>query len=252
MIPLSRLIQKFKILIMKKLSFLLKTLVSVALTVLLINTVDAQKREVRDVTGFTGIGLSIAADIYLTQAPTYKVEIEADSDYLERIETVVNGDVLKIKRKDHFDFDFRNKKAKIYISMPNINSLGISGSGDVVAQTPIKTDKLDVSISGSGNVKVENLSVKNMELSISGSGDIFLAGSDVAESTSYSISGSGDIKTENLQSKNVKVRVSGSGDVRVWAVDDLEAKVSGSGDVYYKGRPIVNAKTSGSGGIHHI
>lgn len=237
---------------MKKLSFILKALVTVVVTVLFLNTVNAQKRDVRDVSGFTGIGLSISADIYLTQAPNYKVEIEGDADYLEKIETVVSGSVLKIKRKEHFNFDFHGDKVKIYISMPNINSISISGAGDIIAQTPIKTDKLDVSISGSGNIKVENLSVKEMDMGISGSGDIYFAGTDVAENTTYSISGSGDIKTENLQSKKVTIHVSGSGDVRVWAVDELDAKISGSGDVYYKGRPIVDARTSGSGGIHHL
>lgn len=237
---------------MKKQLFLLKTLAVVFITILFFNTANAQNREERKVTGFTGIGLSIAADIYLSQAPNYKVEIEADAESLEKIETVVSGDILKIKNKDHFDFSWRNKKVKIYISMPTVNSLSISGSGDVIGQTPIKTDKLDVSISGSGNFKIEDLSVKNMEMSISGSGDIYFAGTDVADFTSYAISGSGDINTENLQSKKVDIHVSGSGDVRVWAVDELDAKVSGSGDVYYKGRPIVNAKTSGSGGFHSI
>lgn len=237
---------------MKKVSVLLNVCAFVGLVFISTNTVSAQQREERKVSGFNGIALSISADIYLTQASDYKVEIEAEVDYLEKIETVVSGDVLKIKNKDHFNFEFHSKKVKIYISMPQVNSLTISGSGDIIAQTPIKTEKLDVAISGSGNVKIENLAVKNIEMSISGSGDIYFAGSDIAESSKYSISGSGDINTENLQTKKVEIHVSGSGDVRVWAVDELDAKVSGSGDVYYKGRPIVDAKTSGSGGIHHI
>jgi hypothetical protein len=237
---------------MKNLSFLFKVALTVVLTSFLINCTSAQQREVRKVSGFTGIGLSIAADIYISQAAEYKVEIEADADYLEKIETVVEGDILKIKNKDHFSFEFHSKKVKVYISMPQISSISISGSGDILAETAIKSDDLKIKISGSGNIKIENLSVRKLDLGISGSGDILLAGTDVAESASYSISGSGDIKNENLQCKKVEIHVSGSGDVRVWAVDELLAKVSGSGDVYYKGRPLVDAKTSGSGGIHSI
>jgi len=237
---------------MKKLSFLVKIAASLIFTILFINCTSAQQRETRNVSGFTGIGLSISADIYLTQAADYKVEIEAPADYLEKIETVVEGDMLKIKTKNHFNFSFGDKKVKVYISMPKVNTLSISGSGDIVAQTAIKTDDLKTKISGSGDIKIENLSAKNIELSISGSGDIYFAGSDVAETASYSISGSGDINNENLQCKKVEISVSGSGDIRVWAVDELKAKVSGSGDVYYKGRPIIDAKTSGSGGLQHI
>jgi len=230
----------------------IKVAIALVLSLLFINSSQAQQREVRRVSGFTGVSLSISADIYLSQAPDFKVEIEADADYLERIETVVDGDVLKIKSKDHFSFEFHSKKAKIYISMPQVNKINISGSGDILAQTAIKTDNLKVKISGSGNVTIENLSVKSLDMDISGSGNIDIAGTDVAEDASYTISGSGDIKNENLQCKKVQVSVSGSGSVRIWASDELNAKVSGSGDVYYKGRPIVDAKTSGSGGIHSI
>lgn len=221
-------------------------------SLLFINCSSAQKRETRSVSGFTNVALSIAADIYLSQTNEFKVEIEAPADYLEEIETIVEGDVLKIKKKSNFSFDFGNKKVKVYISMPKITGLSISGSGDILAQTAIKADDLKVKISGSGDVKIDNLSVKNLEMSISGSGDIFMAGPDVAESASYTISGSGDISNEGLQCKKVEIQVSGSGDVKVWAVDELKSRVSGSGDVYYKGRPIIDSKSSGSGGIQNI
>ncbi len=237
---------------MKKLSFLLKASATLLLSFLMINCTNAQKRETRNVSGFTGISLSVSADIYLSQASEYKVEMEGDADYLEKIETVVDGDILKIKTKDHFNFDWNSKKLKIYISMPQVNSIAISGSGDILAQTAIKTNDLKIKISGSGNVKIENLSVKSLDLGISGSGDIYMLGTDVAESANYSISGSGDIDNQGLQCKKVEIHVSGSGDVKVWAVDELDAKISGSGDVYYKGRPIINSKSSGSGELHHI
>lgn len=237
---------------MKKLSGLLTLGVALALPFLLINCTYAQKREIRNVSGFTGISLSISANVYLSQSSDYRVELEGDADYLEEIETIVDGDILKIKNKDHFNFDFRNKKINVYISMPKVCSVSVSGSGDIIAQTAIKSDDLKIKISGSGNVKIESLSVKNLDLGISGSGDIKMSGTDIAETASYSISGSGDIDNQDLQCKKVDIHVSGSGDVRVWAVEELDARVSGSGDVYYKGRPIVNAKSSGSGGIHHL
>lgn len=235
---------------MKKLLFKIGVMLFASL--LFINCSSAQKRETRNVSGFTSIGLSISADVYLSQTNDFKVEIEAPADYLEEIETIVDGDVLKIKNKNHFNFEFGDKKVKVYISMPKVTGLSISGSGDILAQTAIKTEDLKVKISGSGDVKIENLSVKNLDMAISGSGDIFMAGTDVAESATYAISGSGDIKNEGLQCKKVEVHVSGSGDVKVWVVDDLKMRISGSGDVYYKGRPIIDSKSSGSGELHPL
>lgn len=215
-------------------------------------TTIAQQKENRDVTGFTGIALSISADIYLSQANSFSVVIEGKAEVLKDIETIVEGNVLKIKRKNNLDWNWRDEDVKLYISMPQVEKISISGSGDIVAQTPISTNSLTMKISGSGDIKMDELTVSTLEIGISGSGDIDLAGKQVAESASYAISGSGDIDTEGLQCKKVEISVSGSGDVRVWAVDELNAKISGSGDVYYKGRPLINAKSSGSGEFHSI
>jgi hypothetical protein len=218
----------------------------------IINCSNAQKRESRKVSDFTGIGLSIAANVYLTQADLYNVEIEADADILRKIETAVDDGKLRIKYVDRWYSNFSNKKVNIYISMPRLQELSIAGSGDIVAQSPLTTDNLSIGISGSGDVTIDMLSAKSVEVTISGSGDIKLGGPNVVERTDVAISGSGDVKAENLQCRQVSARISGSGDIRIWAVDDLEARVSGSGDIYYKGRPVVNAKTSGSGGLHHL
>lgn len=235
----------------------MKKLVSTTIILFLISTLgvissSAQQKETRDVKDFTGVSLSIAANIYLTQANSYKVELVADADLLEKIETVVDGNTLKIKRRNNLDWSWSNKKVLVYITMPQVEKLSISGSGDIVAQTPINSNRLDMGISGSGDIKIEDLSVKAIDVSISGSGDILLAGKNISESATYSVSGSGDIRAEGLQCKKVEVHVSGSGDVRVWAVDELNSKVSGSGDVYYKGRPLINSKSSGSGGFHSL
>lgn len=218
----------------------------------IINCSKAQERENRKVSDFTGIELSVAANVYLTQADLYKVEIEADASILRQIETTVDGGKLRIKYVDRWYSNFSNKKVNIYISMPRVNELSIAGSGDIVAQNPLVTDKLSIHVSGSGDVIIDMLSAKTVEVSINGSGDIKLAGPNVVERAEVAISGSGDVKAENLQCRTVSARISGSGDVRIWAIDDLEARVSGSGDIYYKGRPVVNAKTSGSGGLHHL
>jgi hypothetical protein len=146
---------------MKNLTSLLKIAVSFVIALLIVNCTSAQQREERKVSGFTGIGLAISADVYLSQANDFKVEIEADADYLEKIETVVEGDILKIKTKNHFNMGF-DKKAKVFISMPKINSMSISGSGDILAKTAIKTEELTSKISGSGNIKIEDLSVKKL------------------------------------------------------------------------------------------
>jgi len=171
---------------------------------------------------------------------------------LDLIRTEVDGGNLKIKFKAGI-WNFRsNKQINIYVSTPDVEGLFLSGSGNIKAETQIKTDDLDFSISGSGNITIDDLVASNLEGHISGSGDIDLSGSETVETMEISISGSGDLFAGNLKVNSVEIRVSGSGTCKVYAVSELEASVSGSGDVYYKGNPMVNARVSGSGKIRSL
>jgi len=212
----------------------------------------AQEKETRDVGPFSSISLSLPADLYLTQGNDTKVVIEAEQKILDLIRTEVVGNNLKIKYKSGIWNIRSNKHIKIYVSTPDVEGLFLSGSGNINAETQIKTKSLDFSISGSGNIVIDDLVASDIEGHISGSGDIDLSGSETAETMEISISGSGDFFAENLKVNSVELRISGSGTCRVFAVSELEASISGSGSVYYKGNPRVNAKASGSGKIRSI
>ena len=212
----------------------------------------AQEKETRDVGSFSSISLSISADLYLTQGNDTKVVIEAERKILDLIRTEVDGGNLKIKFQSGKWNIRNNKQINIYVSTPDVEGLFLSGSGNIKAETQIKTESLDFSISGSGNIDIDDIVASDLEGHISGSGDINLSGSKTAETSEISISGSGDFYAENLKVNSVEIRISGSGTCKVFAVSELEASISGSGSVYYKGNPMVNARVSGSGKVRSL
>ena len=212
----------------------------------------AQEKETRDVGSFSSISLSISGDLYLTQGNDTKVVIEAEQKILDIIQTEVVGDNLKIKFPRGRWNIRSNKQIKIYVTTPNVEGLFLSGSGNIQAETQIKTEDLDFAISGSGNIAIDDLVASNLEGHISGSGDMDLSGSETVETMEISISGSGDLSAENLKVNSVEVRISGSGTCKVYAVSEIEASISGSGSVYYKGTPRINARASGSGKIRSL
>ena len=205
----------------------------------------------RHLTGFNGVHVAGSFDVILTQGPNESVKVEAPSDVIDRVKTDVEGGVLKIYNK-HDDFNWGNwwghsKKIVVYVTAKDINSINISGSGDVSFRDGIKTNSLKLKISGSGDMK-GHLEVKNLESSISGSGDMSLEGR--ADNSSVSLVGSGDYRAHNLQTAVTSVRVSGSGDAGINVSQRLDASVNGSGDVHYTGGPkTVNKSKSGSGDI---
>ncbi|MEF8811627.1 MAG: head GIN domain-containing protein [Bacteroidales bacterium] len=207
------------------------------------------KKENREVSAFSKISMSVSGDLYLTQGDEYKLEIEGDEDLLDDIETTVKNGRLKIKHNKPFRFSWNNKKVKIYVTTKEVEELSLSGSGNIIARTPISTEDVQFNVSGSGEIKIDELEAANINASISGSGDIRLAGRNSGGSLDISISGSGELHASDLRLRRAEISISGSGSCDVHVTENLEADVSGSGKVRYNGNPVIDADISGSGKV---
>lgn len=202
----------------------------------------------RQVAGFKGIALELPASVEVIQGETEGVLIETDDNIAPLIETVVENDQLKIRIAQRFT-SLRPKTLKLTINARLIESLAVSGSGDIRADK-LKSPSLATRISGSGDIHIANLDVDSLSVSIAGNGDFFAGGR--ADSVRSSISGSGDIKTSTLAAKNVKLSIAGSGNAQVWASQALSVSIAGSGDVGYYGAASVSQSVAGSGRIKKL
>ncbi|MDB5137413.1 MAG: hypothetical protein JWP37_4016 [Mucilaginibacter sp.] len=210
-----------------------------------------QKTEDRHLSGFNAVNLAGSFDVYITQGSTESVKVEAPDEVISRIITEVDGGVLKIYNKnDHFhwgDMFGSHKKIAIYVTAKDLNSISVSGSGDIFFKEGIHTSTLRLKVTGSGDM-LGKVDVKVLESSISGSGDMKLSGR--AESSTVSVVGSGDFTARNLITVNTAVRVSGSGDAEISASNKVDASVAGSGDIRYTGgAKNISSSKSGSGDI---
>jgi hypothetical protein len=210
-----------------------------------------QKIEDRHLSGFHAVDVGGPFDVKLTQGSTESVRVEAPADLMSHITTEVSDGVLKIynKHNDMFHWGdlFHHKKVLVYVTAKDVNSIVVSGSGDVTFREGIHGDKMNLHVSGSGDLDGQ-LEVKTLETSISGSGDVKLSGH--AETSQVRVSGSGDYRAGGLHTSNTDVHVSGSGDASIYASNRVDASVSGSGDIRYSGSPKnVYKSKSGSGDI---
>lgn len=227
----------------KKLLFLITA--SFLFTVI---SVSAQKTEDRNVGTFTSISMGISGDLYVSQGLNPKLTIEADADILALIITEVKNDDLKIR------FSQNRVKSKIpiriWVTTAKIDGLYLSGSGNIITESTIKTKEIELKLSGSGNINMKDLSCDEVDAAISGSGNIDVAGT--AEELSIAISGSGNCNADELKTRETDVKISGSGNCKVNAEKELTVAVSGSGSVFYEGNPIIDASISGSGKIRKL
>ncbi len=207
------------------------------------------KKESRSVSSFTSLDAEGPMDVQIAYGSPGTISIEADENLLPYIETSVAGNKLTIKSKKNVNFKTANK-ITVYVSMQEINSLQLSGSGDIKGTGAFTSDgKTDISLSGSGNLKLDFDSFKDLGLSLAGSGNMTLKG-NATNSVDVKVSGSGNIDCMNVSSKDVDVKISGSGNVKVYANNSIDAKISGSGNVYYKGEAQnINSKVVGSGKV---
>ncbi|MBN1987685.1 MAG: DUF2807 domain-containing protein [Prolixibacteraceae bacterium] len=214
------------------------------------NPVLAEDEE-RNVPSFSEISLRVPGKLYLEQGQTQSVEIVAKSSTLEEIVTEVNGRELAIrfKNKNYLFKSFNPGKIEIFVTVPEIDGLSVSGSGDIIAEDDIKTRIIDLAISGSGDINLAELDAERVKASISGSGDIVIEDGGVADDFSVSISGSGDVKAGDFEAKDVVVRIAGSGNCTVSSNGSLKARVAGSGSVYYNGNPSIDSSVAGSGRV---
>lgn len=218
----------------------------------LANTVKAENEE-RDVPSFSEIALRIPAKLYLEQGEKQSVEIVAKSSTLSDIITEVKGRKLSIKfpAKNYLLKNFEPGKIEIYITVPEIDGLSLSGSGDIVAEE-INTRILDLAVSGSGDILIEELEAERVKVAISGSGDIIIEEGGEADDFSAAITGSGNVKARGFQVKDVVVRVAGSGNCTVTANNSIKARIAGSGNVFYDGNPSIDSSVAGSGQVKKL
>jgi hypothetical protein len=204
--------------------------------------------ETIEVSNFDSIALGGSGEVIITQGGSETLTIETDDNVMEHIEAEVRGGTLELGYKERVGA-ISPTRLIFRVGVDDLTAVSISGSGDIRSDE-IDTDGLEVNIGGSGDVQITNLTADEVEIKIGGSGEIDLVG-QVADQN-ISIGGSGKYRAGDLQSETAVVRVSGSGDVTVWVTETLDVSIGGSGSVNYYGRPSVSSSTSGSGDLNNL
>lgn len=199
----------------------------------------------RDAPSFTGLRVSAGIDVYLKQGNKEAITVEADENLHEYIITEVKSGVLNV----YTEANIREaERTRVYVTMKDITSVKTSSAGDVVGETPVKSDRIELSASSAGDIKLE-VYAKDIEVDISSSGDMTLSGE--TDKLEADLSSAGDLNGYDLKTKEADVSVSSAGDADINVSERITARASSAGDINYKGDPkFVDAHSSSAGGIH--
>lgn len=207
------------------------------------------RTEDRALAGFTAVALDGSFNVVLRQGVRDAVRVSADDNLLPLIETrVVTRDgvpTLEIGARPGASFRAR-RGIVVTVDVVALRAITLTGSGDVSGDA-LTLPALQLRLRGSGDIRLTHLDAGDLRVRVSGSGDVWLDGR--ANTLVVSMAGSGDVHARELQAQDATVTVAGSGDVRLNAQRTLNASIAGSGSVHHSGPATLTRALAGSGSI---
>lgn len=179
------------------------------------------------VQSFSAIHSSASAHVELLKSDAYNVSITDHPKNLPYVEVSSENGVLHISHKS--GYNARLGTTKVLVQMPEVlNSIRISGSGELSSKEQWNLQNLRVSLAGSGKVELDG----------------------TTQNLSLTVAGSGSIRLPRMIAESAKISLSGSGVISVHATKSLKAALAGSGNIVYFGNPpVFDQSVSGSGRI---
>jgi hypothetical protein len=184
--------------------------------------------ETRDLNSFSTIVASGSTDIEVYPSSENKVIVTGYANLVPVYGTEVRGNTLYLDFEPEY-WNVMNNNIKVTLYTTDMNKVRLSGSGKVHIYEGLAANTMEIDISGSGDVTVDDNEFETFDCKVSGSGTI---------NARYAIC------------DEVYANISGSGDLDITVNELLEAKISGSGSIDYWGTPeVVNTDISGSGKV---
>ena len=202
----------------------------------------------RDLKGFDGIRACCSLNVELTQGGSFSVEVEAESNLQEYIETEVSGNTLEIGFKDNVNI--RNREPIIVrVTLPELEMIDASSSADVVTMGSFKGERLRLE-SSSGSAIEATFSGGRVSADASSGGRVNVEGK--VDFVDAEASSGAKVLADNLDAKEADADVSSGARIEVRVSEKLKADASSGGSIHYHGNPSdLNTDTSSGGSVRN-
>jgi len=242
-----------------KMNTIMKTTILCMLAFIMTTGIQAQKKIKgngvmtslnRTTTDYDAVRFAGAFDYVLVAGKEGTVIVEGEENLLNYILTEVKNGTLVVKTEEGINLQpSQNRTIKVTVPFEALDAVAMAGSGNLWTEHTISSKHLNVTLAGSGDVKLE-VNTTSLKAEVAGSGDLSIIGNTT--NLEVNLAGSGDFSGFDLKSDDTEVSITGSGTVDVVSNKRLKARVTGSGDVTYKGNPTSkDTKVTGSGTINN-
>lgn len=213
--------------------------------------VVTETRQVRDFSALVAGGSGDVAVIQGDQGDKEGLVVEAEDNLLALIGSEVDNGTLRLGlAATASGVSIRaTRPIRYLLSVKSLESASLNGSGNLAA-AGLQASWLQLTISGSGGARVDQVRANEIVADIRGSGSAELAGK--ASRQTVSIAGSGDYRAGNLDSDVARVTIAASGSASVWSRQQLAVQMLGIGTVSYYGLPTVTHSVTGRGRLRSL
>ena len=198
----------------------------------------------RTVPNFTSVKVNNGIRLYITSGEALKVNVEADDNIIDDVETKVEGEELVIRFSD--DFNFQNTNITVNVVMPLVKRIGASGGSSISSKNQLpKTDAMIIKASGGSTINVD-VDARTLDLESSGGATLKISGR--SQLVSVEASGGASVNTYELLAETANLKASSGATVKAYASVNVDAGASSGASINYKGNPSGNIKKNESSG----
>lgn len=182
--------------------------------------------EIRTVGNFVGVEVEDAFEVEIVRGDQPEVEVRADDNLIDRIETTVSGSTLKVGYDGNINIR-GSATTEIFITMPTIESIRFDDAIDGALVNFVDLPALHIDVNDASS------------LSLSGS----------AEELNAQVNDASNVRGFNFQTNVCKVNLNDASEMDIFCNDRLEGKVEDASTLRYKGDPTVDVSTSDAGRV---
>lgn len=135
----------------------------------------------------------------------------------------------------------------ITLSTQTIRSASVTGAGRLAITGPVRGQRIDLTLTGTGQLAVAGLDADQLNATLAGSGSMALGGKGAR--VRLLTSGSGTIDATPLSASDLTVRLDGTGETRATARFTANVTSTGIGGVTIYGSPACTVKAAAGGPI---
>ena len=186
---------------------------------------------------FTNIETGFAFESTIRRDTVYKVTVTLDDNIVEHLKVSKEGSTLKVLMEENFDY--HDVTLKVDITMPDVQTISLSGASASVISGFSFSHDLKIILSGASAVS-GTINTGNLTLELSGASNVSFSGNG----TNLIVDGSGasvlSLGNFNL-SGNANLTLSGASVSTIRVNGRLDATLSGASVLRYYGNPTIGS-----------